>query len=49
MPQPRAAENVWLTTAATLPPLLLVSWLLYRFIEAPMVRIGKQFTKRNTV
>ena len=48
-PLKKSTENVWLTTAATLPPLLLVSWLLYRYIEAPMIRIGKQLTKRNTV
>ncbi len=38
--------NVWLTTLVTLPTLLFVSWMVYRFIEAPMIRIGKQLTKR---
>ena len=48
-PLKNLTNNVWLTTAGTLPLLLLTSWLLYRFIEAPMIRIGKQVTKRNAV
>jgi len=45
-PLKKLTNNVWLTTAGTLPLLLLTSWLLYRFVEAPMIRIGKQLTKR---
>jgi peptidoglycan/LPS O-acetylase OafA/YrhL len=45
-PLKKQTDNVWLTTLGTLPILLLTSWLLYRFIEAPMIRIGKQVTKR---
>ena len=48
-PLKNLTNNVWLTTAGTLPLLLLASWLLYRFVEAPMIRIGKQVTKRNAV
>ena len=48
-PLKNLTNNVWLTTAGTLPLLLLASWLLYRYIEAPMIRIGKQVTKRNAV
>ena len=45
-PLKKQTGSVWLTTLGTLPILLLTSWLLYRFIEAPMIRIGKQVTKR---
>jgi len=45
-PLKRQTGNVWLTTLGTLPVLLLTSWLLHRFIEAPMIRIGKQLTRR---
>ena len=45
-PLKKLTDCVWLTTAGTLPVLLLTSWLLYRYIEAPMIRIGKRVTKQ---
>jgi peptidoglycan/LPS O-acetylase OafA/YrhL len=48
-PLKNLTNNVWLTTAGTLPLLLLTSWLLYRFVEAPMIRIGKLVTKHHAV
>ncbi len=45
-PLKKQTGNVWLTTLVTLPTLLFISWMVYRFIEAPMIRIGKQLTKR---
>jgi peptidoglycan/LPS O-acetylase OafA/YrhL len=40
----RSTNNRLLTAAATLPTVLLVSWLSCRFAEAPCIRMGRRLT-----